>query len=321
MTTFSRMARLQFVSTAVILSMAVQSAPAFAQCVVEKSGTFGTEKVVLARPEAAPAGSALAIFKAPMAVNTDGAPNSYHPDDPLGKTIATNRYDNGIAIRRTDKQATTRAERDKVFGEWRASPTWAVPEGYTISWKNVIAADPSGYPCVFQSGEHKGYFGSLTALGNGLSGAALGECRVNNQLDQRFIPAIVLRGGAANPLSTYGAKAGDLVVAINPATGVIVPAIIGDTGNGDRIGEGSVALNMKLLGKTEQPKTYADAVKLDTGKADMIIAVIPGSKPYQLKRPYTAQNLSDRISAWATEKQYGSLDALAKAITTCSEGL
>src|SRR5207253_6793195 len=98
------------------------------------------EKVRLSRDETLPASANFGVFKAPMAVNTDGAPTSYHPDDFLGRTIAINRIDNGIAIRRVDKKKLTTTEKIAVFNKWKDSK-WKVPPGFVISWKNVIAAD------------------------------------------------------------------------------------------------------------------------------------------------------------------------------------
>jgi len=34
-------------------------------------------------------GQGALLFTAPLAVNTDGAPNSYHPDDPWGRRVAS----------------------------------------------------------------------------------------------------------------------------------------------------------------------------------------------------------------------------------------
>jgi hypothetical protein len=292
--------------------------PAQCRVVEDKPFTAGRETVRLARAEGLSPSANFALFVAPLAVNTDGAPNSYHPQDFLGTSLAINRIDHGIAIRKT-AGGTTTSEKIAAFEQWRDSG-WRVPAGYRINWTNVIAADPSGNPCVFGSGPHRGYFGSLTALQNGLSGPAAGECQAANQLDQRFIPAIVLRG-AANPLKGFGARTGDLVVAINPATGKVVPAVIGDTGDGNRIGEGSVALNMALLGRTQQPATYPDALKLDTGRADMVVAVLPGTVGFQRVRPYTAANIADRVEAWASAHGYGSTADLARAAQACGGGL
>jgi hypothetical protein len=123
-------------------------------------------------------------------------------------------------------------------------------------------------------------------------------------------------------LKTFGARKGDLVLAINPAAGgAVVPVIIGDAGDGNRIGEGSVALNMKLLGETDQPKTYKEALKLDTGTAHMIVAVLPGSTAFKLQRPYTVENIASRVEEWAKDRGYSSTDGLAKAVAACAAGL
>ncbi|MBY3329005.1 hypothetical protein HFN88_05205 [Rhizobium laguerreae] len=289
------------------------------QCSVIKDESFivGHETVRLGRSKGLPASANFAMFVSPLAVNTDGAPTSYHPHDFLGKSLAINRIDNGIAIRKNSSLTLT--EKISAFEKWRDSG-WTAPAGYSVSWQNVIAQDDAGRPCVFASGPNKGYFGSLTALKNGLLGAVAGECQVANQLDQRFIPAIVLRGDT-NPLKGFGARTGDLVVALNPASGKSVAAVIGDTGDGDRIGEGSVALNMALLGKTLQPKTYADALKLDTGHTDMVVAVLPGTATYNRVRPYTTANIAERVNSWAKEQGYGSTAGLARVAQACGTGL
>lgn len=291
--------------------------PAQCDIVSDRPFTAGRETVRLARGKGLSTSSNFAMFVAPLAVNTDGAPTSYHPRDFLGTSLAINRIDNGIAIRRGG--GLTVPQKIEIFEQWRDSG-WVVPAGASINWRNVIAPDAAGKPCVFSSGPHQGYFGSLTALRNGLSGAAAGECLAADQLDQRFVPAIVLRGDA-NPLRGFGARTGDLVLAINPATGKAVAAVIGDTGDGNRIGEGSVALNMALLGTTRQPTTYADALGLDTGRADMAVAVLPGTLAYKRERPYSAENIAERVEAWSSEKGYGSTAGLARAVAACSPGL
>jgi hypothetical protein len=120
-----------------------------------------------------------------------------------------------------------------------------------MTWQNVLAARTEGsrkVPCVFTSGEYKGYFGSLTALKNNLSGAAAGECGAANQLDERSVPALVIAGGS-NPLKNFGVGTGDLLIAVNPSNGAVQVAVVGDSGPADNLGEGSVALNMSLLNR------------------------------------------------------------------------
>ena len=307
---------------AVLLLSSAASAASGAGCKVDRTGIFpnGQVPVRLARgPDRSPSAD-FALFEAPLAVNTDGAPTSYHPDDFLGVRLAINRIDNGILIGRVDHAKLTVAQKRQVFDQWRSSQAWAVPEGYSIVWKNVIAADEQGHPCIFRQGENAGYFGSLTKLENGLSPAEAGECSARDQLDLRVIPATVIRGGTVNPLAAFGAGVGDLVLAINPTTRAVVPAIVGDSGDANRIGEGSVALNMRLLGRPDQPRTYPEAKRLDTGTASMIIATMPGTRAYKRERPYSATNIAARVDAWATE-QYGSRDAMEAAVLACADGL
>lgn len=288
-------------------------------CRVDRTAAFAGETLRLARPQALAPAANLGLFKAPLAVNTDGAPTSYHPLDYRGERLAINHLDNGIVVRTTTGAPLTQAQRIQVFDRWRLSGWQQVPPGHRITWQNVIAA-VGGKPCVFSQGEHAGYFGSLTALNNGLPADAAGECGVHNQLDQRLVPALVLRG-SQNPLRSWGAALGDLALAINPATGAMVPAIIGDSGNAQRVGEGSVALNRALLTGTLLPATYRQALALDTGTRDMVVAVLPGSRGFQPARPYSADNIAQRVQSWAQAQGYPDVQALGAAALQCAAGL
>jgi hypothetical protein len=304
-----------------VLAVSMSGAGRAADCTIVDEKTFAgdAEGVRLSRLSGLGASANFAAFRAPLAVNTDGAPNSYHPLDPLGRERAINRFDNGIAIRRNGGGSMTTAQRIEVFERWRDGD-WVVPSGFSISWQNVIAKSTTGKPCVFQSGPFKGYFGSLTALQNGLPEAQAGECGVSNQLDQRDIPAIVLRG-ADNPLKEFGARKGDLVVAVNPQNGTATAAIIGDVGDGKRIGEGSVALNMILLGVSEQPKTFIQAATLDTGSKAMALAVLPGTRNFEVSRPVTRESLGRRVELWLDENGYADFASLSAAVLECTAGL
>ena len=71
--------------------------------------------------------------------------------------------------------------------------------------------------------------------------------------------ALVLPGNPGNGLSGFaarGARTGDLVVTMLPDGSAPVFAVVGDTGPVKELGEGSVALNGRLLGKTSEPSNY-----------------------------------------------------------------
>lgn len=259
----------------------------------------------------------LILFKTDLRVNTDGIPTSYHPYDLRGDSIALNTILNGAAIYRksdnirinnpkkpnkfTEAEKTAmRKEAYQVFEKWRDAGFDVVqPDGYSIVWKNVLIAK-NNKPCIFLSGKYKGYFASATALKNDLPGNK-GECECDNQVDPFVIPALVLAGQhpkyGNNPITTFGAKVGDLLVAYNPKNKKIVYAVIGDTGPEENLGEGSVILNMKLTGKTEFPKTRKETYSYATGKG-IIICIIPNSNTYKKEPPYTQGNIQDRILKW-----------------------
>jgi hypothetical protein len=319
--------RLDLVAPIGALVLCATAAPVIAaECNVINRAIFksggGLEPVLLASGSADEA-QALVLFKAKLRVNTDGAPNSYHPNDLEGKTLAINNICNGVSVKEIATGKTLACAKARtVFGQFR-DRDWTVPNGFRITWGNVIAAREVGgrrIPCVFQGGEHKGYFGSLTALTNGLNPADAGECGFKDQLDERVVPALVMPGGD-NPLRAFGARKGDLVVAHNPGNGVTKAAVIGDLGPPDNIGEGSVALNMSLLRKTDQPKTYAEAKKLDTGNQEILVAIVPKSGSFELKRPYSAENLEIRAGSWAKGNGHGDLPGLVSFMKACEPKL
>src|SRR5262249_12498550 len=147
-----------------------------------------------------------------------------------------------------------------------------------------------------------GYFGSLTALQNGLT-RDKGECDINDQVNPMTLPALVLVGGQ-NVVKTFGAKVGDLLVAYNPKTQLSTSAIIGDTGPEDNLGEGSVLLNMKLLGLTTTPTNKAETFKLSIENTQVLVAIIPDSHLFRVIKPYTAGNIDQRVAEWQNESGF-----------------
>jgi len=296
------------------------SATAYAQCNVIQQGMFrpqNTRVRLVSRP-GAPAHKVI-FFRTSLRVNTDGAPNSYHPQDLSGTVKAINSICNGISVKRNGQRLNCRSK-IPIIRQFIQN-NFTAPAGTTITWHNVIAAttDANGrtIPCVFKSGEFEGYFGSLTSLKNGLTGQAAGECEHLNQLDQRIIPAFVLPDGQ-NIVRTLGAGKGDLLVAFNPANNVVTVAVVGDIGPPETLGEGSVGLNMILLGKTEQPTTYTLAKRLDTGRQAMLIGIIPNSKTFNPQRPFTKENLSDRMDQWLAQAGFSNQRNFVDFLKSCN---
>lgn len=288
----------------VALPLCVSSARAQEFTVAQKKVFAPQNKKVLLLKDAG-SDRKIILFQTNLRVNTDGSPLSYHPQDPRGKTKALNNICNGIAVRRvgSDSNLCFSAFGDaiRVFEKFRDSNFQTVPQGFRITWKNVLATTQENgkdVPCVFKSGEFKGYFGSLTALRNGLT-TNRGECDVNDQVNPMTVPALVLAGGQ-HPVKAFGAQVGDLLIAFNPRTQLFTAAIIGDTGPADNLGEGSVSLNMKLLGTTTPPTNKQETFGLSIENAKVLIAIIPGSRLFNVAKPYTAENINERVNAWRT---------------------
>ncbi len=260
--------------------------------------------LLLSKPDQA---RKLILFYSNLRVNTDGSPRSYHPDDFHGQSLAINSLCNGIGVYRVNaagkriRTIKTCTEKKRVFDLFKAK-NYVNPKGYQVVWRNVIA-ERNKKPCIFQDGDVKGYFGSLTSEKNGLTSANSGECGYKNQLDAVTIPHLVLpartwkdaKGTAhINPLHhPFGAGSGDFVFAYNPENMTWSYAVLGDAGPGNNLGEGSVALNMKLKKSSTVPTNYQLAKKLDTGTAKIFVAIIPNSRS-NLVKPYTAEKIEKR---------------------------
>jgi hypothetical protein len=294
---------LKHLSPALLVLLVCASASSAQDYTVAQSKVFTPQnkKVLLLKERASD--RKIILFQTNLRVNTDGSPLSYHPQDPRGRTKALNNICNGISVRRVNSNAnlcfTAFGEAIRVFEKFRDSNFQTVPPGFRITWKNVLATvqeNGKDVPCVFKSGEFKGYFGSLTALRNELT-TGRGECDVNDQVNPMTVPALVLAGGQ-NPMRDFGAKVGDLLIAFNPRTQLFTAAIIGDTGPADNLGEGSVALNMKLLGTTTPPTNKEETFRLSIENTKVLIAIIPGSRLFNVAKPYTADNIDQRIRDW-----------------------
>ena len=293
---------------------------------VARTGAFAPQnkKVLLLQN---PAGQKpIILFQTTLRVNTDGSPLSYHPQDLRGRDKALNNICNAIVVKKVGSEAnlclTSFGTAIGVFEKFRDADYQTVPDGFRITWANVLATTKSqgrDIPCTFASGPFQGYFGSLTALKNGLT-ADKGECDVNDQVDPITVPALVLVGGN-NVVKDFGARVGDLVVAFNPKTLRVSSAIIGDTGPKDNLGEGSVLLNMKLLGTTVPPTNKAEAFKLSIENAQILVAIIPASRAFREVKPYTTENIDARVRAWQQEAGFASSETFIESMRSFEANL
>jgi len=110
-------------------------------------------------------------------------------------------------------------------------------------------------------------------------------------------------------------------VATLPACPSFETTIVNDTGPPDNLGEGSVLLNMKLRGVTSPPTSKKETFSLSIENAQVLVAIIPGSKSFQVARPYTAENIDARVTAWQRDAGFASPNQFIEAIKSFATSL
>ena len=235
-------------------------------------------------------GTAL-LFVESLNVNTDGTRRSYSVGDFWGETTALNNLCNAM----TDACAGLSKEQKKtrkVVTQKALADGWPADELRRSKISSQIIPFKAGKPCPLIDG----FMVSATALHKP---AIQDVCDITNYVDALTVPALVLPGGA-NEFRSRGARVGDLVVAVTPGGADPVYAVVGDTGPPGELGEGSVALNGRLLGKTAAPTNYKD-VKRGWVVPHAIVLIFPSSR--DATRPYMTTARIDeagkpRFEAW-----------------------
>jgi hypothetical protein len=149
-----------------------------------------------------------------LAIDADGAPNAYHPDN-KGLDYLANA-------------------------------------GKPGNWWGIVTDNgkPSGQPVVQGASDpYPGYYVSATSLED-QSQPVKSPARY---VDSGKVPYVVLPPQVMAPKTSGGAKLGDFAAVVNTGTGKVVYAIVADRGPKDKIGEGSIAL-ADGLGIASNPK-------------------------------------------------------------------
>jgi hypothetical protein len=123
---------------------------------IARTGTFAPQKKPVLLLRDAQGQKPVILFQTPLRVNTDGSPLSYHPQDLRGRDKALNNICNAVAVRRTGSTVnlcfTEFATAIRVFEQFRDTSYRTVPEGFQITWANVLATTKEqgrDVPCVF----------------------------------------------------------------------------------------------------------------------------------------------------------------------------
>lgn len=150
------------------------------------------------------------------AIDADGAPNAYNPDDTGLDALANAGYP------------------------------------HTNWWKDVLVPDPAHPSRAFiqPSGQFEGYFVSMTSLRNPNGD----QFDPSTYVDATRFPYVVIPTGFSS--LPHVAKPGDVGFATHLASGMTTTFIVGDSGGGSaaKLGEGSIALFVALGGQNPNPR-------------------------------------------------------------------
>ena len=240
------------------------------------------------------------FFTAPMTVNTDGAPNSYHPEDPWGSELAINTICNGANARMPDGRKLDYTQCRALVTAYREAKAagWKAPQKPTMEFYGVAAN--GAIPCLIQSGPYAGYFVSTTSLA---ADESKGRCDQDRYLNALTIPFSIYPGARA--FTTRGVGKGDVVVYYNPANDVTEYGVVGDEGPSWGLAEGSVAFAKSLRKLTRDPQNRKDTYQFGVTKIHSLI--LPKET---LSGPFTPENVRSRakarFDAWGGQERFKS---------------
>ena len=196
-------------------------------------------------------GDSSLLFVDSLGVNTDGTRRSYNIDDFWGRQTAINNLCNAMTDRCAGLDDAGLRNR-RIITERAFANGWPSDQLRQTRIGSNIIPFKNGKPCPLVGG----FLVSATALHKP---NVTDICDLSNYVDALEVAALVLPGsprGRPSGFTTREARPGDLVIVMLPGGSAPVYAVVGDTGPVDELGEGSVALNGKLLGKTSDPSNY-----------------------------------------------------------------
>lgn len=231
-----------------------------AECTLTPRQTFPHAEIGAIKVLQDPASKAIA-FASQMQVNTDGAPDSYHPDD-----IGITHICNGISI---GSACTWKAQ---CLPEYRQARAQGFKGPQKICFFGM-AADEHGVPLIQGENDPRpGYFVSTTALKQPGRDVRTPQA----QLDSNAVPFAVIPG-RWNKTGQPGPRLGDFGVAWRRSSDKLAYFVVGDTGPNNKLGEGSVALHQALGNDPFQMRYGVRRARKGIGGRDVVYLMFPAS--------------------------------------------
>ena len=190
------------------------------------------------------------LFVVGLHTNTDGARHSYSVKDPWGERDAFNNLCNAMHGQCKDLSSKQARLARMALVLSAAQAGWPSDQlAKTRLSENVIVMK-NAKPCPLIDGE---FLISATALHKP---HMRDVCAIENYADSSVIPAIVIPGGTSE-LTSRGVGVGDIVAVLRPGGSKPIFGVIADTGDQNKLGEGSMAMNQLLLNR-HPPKNYEE---------------------------------------------------------------
>ncbi|MDP1678677.1 MAG: glycoside hydrolase family 75 protein [Candidatus Nitrotoga sp.] len=236
------------------------SSSAVANCTLVKELTFSHDEIGAIQILRDPQSKAIA-FASQMQVNTDGAPDSYHPDD-----IGITHICNGISV---GQDCTWKPKCLPDFEQAKA-------EGFGGPTKIcffAMATNAQGLPIIQGTADpNPGYFVSTTALQQPGENRLTPQAQLNsNTIPFAVIPRTWQRSGKPGP------QLGDFGVAYRRSNGKAAFFVIGDIGPSKKLGEGSVALHQALGNDPFMTRFGVRRARKGIGGHDVVYLMFPDS--------------------------------------------
>jgi Fungal chitosanase of glycosyl hydrolase group 75 len=262
-------------------------------------------------------GGGALLFGEALHVNTDGTRRSYNVSDFWGETSAINNLCNAMRDACAGLNQDQLRQR-RILTQQARAQGWPANLLAATRISSSIIPFRNGRPCP----EVNGFLVSATAL---QAPHISDVCDIASYVDSLTTAAVVLPKRAhpnvPTPFESRGARVGDLAVVMSRDGTQIFYAVVGDLGPANELGEGSVALAGRLLGRTQPPANYREirgrppyqGQGWDVSRAYVLI--LPGTR--NAGQPYMSQDRIDAAGRHAFE-QWGGRERLAACRTAYS---